>query len=139
MLVLDTRTFIPVIEEFRDKEMIEAWLEFYKDLVQKVFQNIIIFTPVKTGLLQRRWTLIYGGRSVRTRPVTANSRDTVTQKADRDAVSQFVNISAKDAFKGVFIFNPVFYAEFVNNGTGRGPARHMLERGVAAGVLEAGR
>ena len=126
------REFDLALKSFGRKTVPEAVGDFRDAVALEALRGMVLLTDVDTGRARGNYQTTVGQPAVGDRNVTdisgkgdegASAVDTVTEGAA-------VIAGARDPFAPIWIHNGLDYVVYLNDGTAKIPARHMLEQTV---------
>ena len=118
------REFDLALKTFGRKTVPEAVGDFRDAVALEALRGVVLLTPVRTGRLRGNWqTTVSAPAEGDVEAVDKNGGPTISEGAATIA-------SAADPFEPIWLHNGVPYAEFVNDGTEKMAAVHMVEQTV---------
>lgn len=115
-------------------------LEHQKKIIRRVLRGVVFKTPVRTGRLRKNWRVSFTGTLApgvtRARSGERGSKSAINALVFARAEAVFARRTVRP-FSNAILYNNVFYAVFVEEGTETQTGRHMVQRTLSElrGVL----
>jgi hypothetical protein len=119
------REFTLGLEAFAKKNVPEAVGNFRDAIALEALRGVVLLTPVDTGRLRGNWQTTIG--------TPADGEIEATDKSGGPTIAKGAAVIAgakKRPFEPVWLHDGLEYAVFVNDGTPKVPAVHMVEQTV---------
>lgn len=125
-MIDDFRKFELGLRDFATNEVPEAVGDLRDAVALEAHRGVVMMTPVDEGRLRGNWQVTVD------HPAEGYGEDTIDESGGPTlAAGQAVIASAKRSpFSLIWLHNGVPYAGYVNDGTARSRAVHMVERTV---------
>lgn len=119
------REFELALSRFTDERTPEAIGQFRDAVALEALRGVVLLTPVDTGRLRGNWQTTVGA------PATGHTPDKLDPSGGEtiNAGASVID-SAEDPFQPLWLHNGVPYSEYVNDGTEKTTAVHMVEQTV---------
>lgn len=119
------REFEIGLKAFASKSVPKAVGDFRDAIALDALRGVVLLTPVDKGRLRGNWQTTVGAPAEGDIDVTDKSGGPTIVKG-----AAVIGSAKKRPFEAIWLHNGVDYGEFVNDGTPKVPAVHMVEQTV---------